>query len=630
KTKSIQETAQALAAELGLTIKNVKPNIGTYLGSSEISYTYELDSAGKDKVDLFASLMGDLSSEYQDAVISANYVEEGSENHNAYEIEFSVKGKSIEDIEKELQELGLEGSTYDFNNNKFTIIISTNNWNEERPKTVEELNEEFDNILKLQNYGYEFKERNAQDSRFLDCASRKEIYRSWLAKSGQQSGKLYYACQKALQIVEAAEKFPILYEGTLKERQNQDELRFKAAKEVGLQWDKSHSKFVGNNEQFSRVENNKYKGYKKARRAQVKKFKRFLKCIDARYVDSSSVAELTDIAIGKILQELDPHSSYTNTRKVANDAAIVFEQLEGSFVGVGIQTMIIRDTIVVKNVNVGGPSEKAGLRPGDRIVKVDDKNVAGIGVDNDVVSEYLRGYKGTSVSLSVARPGKKEIMSFVLVRDKISVNSVDVFYVKDSVGYVKLNKFARSVREEMDSVFAYFNSKNVKHIILDLSDNPGGYTVQAVNLCSRFVEEKTLVGYAEGRKMPRRDYYSKALEPNQVCRSGRLVVIINENSASASEITAGAMQDLDRGVIVGRRSFGKALMQKAFNITDASIVRLTIARCYTPSGRCIQKPYTSVDEYNKDLSNRYNHGEYYHKDSIKVDENLKYSTSKYH
>ncbi len=358
---------------------------------------------------------------------------------------------------------------------------------------------------------------------------------------------------------------------------------------------------------------------------QAKKFERLLNYIDAMYVDTANIAKITEVAIVKMLQELDPHSAYIS----ADDVAKSKEQLDGSFDGIGVQFRIIQDTIVVQDVISGGPSEKVGIKSGDRIVKVNDEVVAGIKIDNSGVAKRLRGKKGTKVIVGILRPGEKDLIYFEIIRDKIPIHSVDAFYTVGDVGYVKLNKFARTTEAEMDSAFRYFTQKKVKNIILDLSDNTGGYLDQAVTLCSRFIEPNKSIVYTKGEKMPRYDYNSKEMNAELVNRTGKLVVIIDENSASASEITSGAIQDWDRGVIVGRRSFGKGLVQREMNLTDGSIVRLTIARYYTPSGRCIQKPYSSYEEYNKDLLNRYNHGEFYHKDSIKFNDSLKYNTLKY-
>lgn len=355
---------------------------------------------------------------------------------------------------------------------------------------------------------------------------------------------------------------------------------------------------------------------------QVEKFGRLLRYIDGMYVDTTNIDELTEIAIVNMLQDLDPHSAYISAKDVAKSK----EQLDGSFDGIGVQFRLIQDTIVVQDVIPGGPSEKVGLQSGDKIVKVDGEVVAGIKIDNAGVAKRLRGKKGTKVNVIIDRPGAREPLSFDIIRDKIPIHSLDAFYVKGNVGYLKLNKFARTTEKEIDSAFNYFNQRKVKDIILDLSDNTGGYLDQAVSLCSRFITANKSIVYTSGTKMPRYDYNSKDLKPEMTNRTGKLVVIINENSASASEITSGAIQDWDRGVIVGRRSFGKGLVQREMNLTDGSIIRLTIARYYTPSGRCIQKPYSSFEEYNKDLLNRYKHGEYYHKDSIKFVDSLKFST----
>lgn len=359
-------------------------------------------------------------------------------------------------------------------------------------------------------------------------------------------------------------------------------------------------------------------------RMQVKKYERLINYIENLYVDSVNIEELVDYSIVKMLQDMDPHSAFISHTELEKS----HEALDGSFDGIGVQFRLIQDTIVVQDVISGGPSEKVGLRSGDRIVVVDGETVAGIKIDNAGVAKRLRGKKGTTVTVKVLRPGEKELITFDIIRDKIPIHSVDAIYVKGNTGYVKLNKFSRNTTEEMDSAFQIFQKAKVKNIILDLCDNTGGYMDQAINLCSRFItEENSTIVFTKGVKMPRYDYKTKTQGVS--FPTGKLIVLINESSASASEITAGAIQDYDRGVIVGRRSFGKGLVQREMPLPDGSAVRLTIARYYTPSGRCIQKPYESYEEYSKDLLNRYEHGEYTNKDSITFADSLKYSTLKY-
>jgi carboxyl-terminal processing protease len=286
------------------------------------------------------------------------------------------------------------------------------------------------------------------------------------------------------------------------------------------------------------------------------------------------------------------------------------------------------DTLTVVGVISGGPSEKVGLLNGDRIVAVDGANIAGIGIQNDGVAKLLRGKKGTQVKVGILRRSESSLLEFNIVRDKIPIYSIDASYITDdNIGYVKLNKFARTSQQELDSVFTMFEKQGVKDIILDLTGNTGGYLDKAVSLSDEFLTKDKLIVYTEGAKMPRTDYNSTKVGKFD---KGKLIVLVDEGSASASEIVAGALQDWDRAVIVGRRTFGKGLVQREMPLTDGSAVRLTIARYYTPTGRLIQKPYVEgYDEYSQDINNRYIHGEFSTKDSISFDDSLKFETLVY-
>lgn len=358
--------------------------------------------------------------------------------------------------------------------------------------------------------------------------------------------------------------------------------------------------------------------------SETKKFNRLLSLIDAMYVDSVNLAPLVEKAIIEMLKELDPHSSYISAEELQKTR----EPLEGSFEGIGIQFRIIDDTITVSGVISGGPSEKVGLLVGDKIIYVDNENVAGVKITNDGVAKRLRGKKGTVVKVQIKRGRDANLIEFLITRDKIPLYSIDASYITENkIGYVKLNKFAKTTKEELDSVFANFVKQGVKDIILDLSGNTGGYLDKAVSLVDEFLQADKLIVYTEGYRSPRTEY--KSTKDGRFYR-GKLVVIVDEGSASASEIVAGALHDWDRAVIVGRRTFGKGLVQREMMLTDGSAVRLTIARYYTPTGRLIQKPYEKgYDEYAQDINKRYKHGEFLYKDSIQFSDSLKYETLVY-
>lgn len=352
------------------------------------------------------------------------------------------------------------------------------------------------------------------------------------------------------------------------------------------------------------------------------KLNALLRIIDDQYVDTVNISDLVEEAMPQILSELDPHSSYIP----AKDLEAVTADLKGSFSGIGIQFTIQNDTIHVNNVIQGGPSEKVGLMAGDRIVEVDDSAFVGKIVTNEEAMKRLKGEKGSKVKLGVYRPGEKELLHFTVVRGNIPVKSIDAAYmINEKVGYVKVNKFGETTYPELLIALAKLGQKNCEGLIIDLRGNTGGYMAAAIQMVNEFLPNNRLIVYTQGRKSPRQDYNSNGTGSNQKMP---LVVLVDEGSASASEIFTGAIQDNDRGTIVGRRSFGKGLVQQPIEFSDGSAIRLTIARYYTPSGRCIQKPYEKgkESEYELDLLTRYEHGEFFSADSIKQNETEVYHT----
>jgi len=351
------------------------------------------------------------------------------------------------------------------------------------------------------------------------------------------------------------------------------------------------------------------------------KFARLLRLVDGYYVDSANVTKLTEDAIVHLLSELDPHSTYISKEEVDK----MNEPLKGNFEGIGISFNIYKDTLLVTTTIAGGPSEKVGLRAGDRIVEVDGKNIAGIGLKNSDVFDMLRGDKGTEVNLKISRRTEPELLEFKIIRDKIPIFSLDASYMIDeSTGYIKLNKFAATTNDEFEMAIKELKQNNLENLILDLRGNGGGYLRTAIEIADQFLEDDQLVVYTDGLNDPKRDYDAST---KGEFKKGNLIVLVDEGSASASEIVSGAIQDWDRGLIIGRRSFGKGLVQKPFFLTDGSMVRLTTAHYYTPSGRCIQKPYDEgLSEYRKDYANRMTNGEMFSADSIHFDDKLKHKT----
>lgn len=343
------------------------------------------------------------------------------------------------------------------------------------------------------------------------------------------------------------------------------------------------------------------------------KLNALLHIIDEQYVDTVNMFNLVEEAMPQILAELDPHSSYIP----AKDLEAVNSDLKGSFSGIGVQFTIQDDTIHINSVIPGGPSEKVGLLAGDRIVEVDDSSFVGKIVTNEEAMRRLKGEKGSKVKLGIYRPGEKDILHFTIVRGDIPVKSIDAAYmVNDKFGYVKVNKFGETTYPELLVALAKLAQANCKGMIIDLRGNTGGYMAAAIQMVNEFLPNNKLIVYTEGRKYPRENYTSNGTGSSQTMP---LIVLMDEGSASASEIFAGAIQDNDRGTIIGRRSFGKGLVQQPIEFSDGSAIRLTIARYYTPSGRCIQKPYEKGNdaEYEMDIITRYEHGEFFSADSIK-------------
>lgn len=347
-----------------------------------------------------------------------------------------------------------------------------------------------------------------------------------------------------------------------------------------------------------------------------------LNLIDLQYVDTVNRDELVESAIPKILAELDPHSVYIP----AEDLQIVNDDLDKSFSGIGVQFNIQKDTIMIVAVISGGPSERLGILPGDRIVTVDDSLFVGPAITNDKVMKRLRGPKGTKVKVGVKRSSSEELLSFEIVRGDIPLHSIDASYMlQDKVGYVKVSKFGSGTYDEFVEALTNLRIEGAERYIVDLRGNSGGYLDAAILMTNEFLKEGDLIVYTEGKAEKRREAVA---DGRGVFAQTPVAVLIDEWSASASEIFAGAIQDNDRGVVVGRRSFGKGLVQQQIPLRDGSAIRLTIARYHTPSGRCIQKPYSDKDEYDMDILNRYLHGEMDDKDSIKaLPDSLKFFTT---
>ncbi|MFM7722494.1 MAG: S41 family peptidase, partial [Bacteroidota bacterium] len=355
----------------------------------------------------------------------------------------------------------------------------------------------------------------------------------------------------------------------------------------------------------------------------TEKFNALINYIEGLYVDTVDSKKLTEAAIVALLAELDPHSTYISAEELQE----ANEPLEGSFDGIGVQFNILRDTIMVVEPIPGGPSEKLGIRAGDKIVSVDGINMAGIGIKNNDVFKKLRGPRGTKVKVGIQRKGNKDLLVYEITRDKIPIYSIDAsFMVDDEVGYVKVSRFAKTTPEELTKALKKLKGQGMKDLILDLQDNGGGMLSAAIDMCDEFLNGDKLVVFTQGRSFPKEEYRARPKVKGNF-EEGRLVVLIDESSASASEIVSGAIQDWDRGVIVGRRSFGKGLVQRPIPLPDGSAVRLTVQKYYTPAGRCIQKPYEKgLEDYEQDYLRRLKSGEFFHADSIKFSENDKFET----
>jgi carboxyl-terminal processing protease len=367
--------------------------------------------------------------------------------------------------------------------------------------------------------------------------------------------------------------------------------------------------------QSRKLMNFKQKGYNKINDV--------INLVSQNYVDTLTEDKLQEKAITGLLENLDPHSVYIPNEVVEETN----EPLMGNFEGIGVQFRIQNDSIMVVNTVSGGPSEKVGLRAGDRIVKVDGKNVANIGIKDTDVLKKLKGKKGSIVKVSIFRRGISHLLEFSIIRDVIPTYSIDIAYMVDKqTGYIKLSKFSATTNKEFSHALVKLNQEGMKKLILDLRGNGGGFLQTAIDVADQFLADKELIVYTEGKNRPKE--YAFATNKG-IAESKALVVLIDEWSASASEIIAGAIQDNDRGAIIGRRSFGKGLVQEQYNLSDGSALRLTIARYHTPSGRCIQKSYQhGMFEYMNDLNKRYENGEFDSQDSIKFADSLKFKTPK--
>lgn len=357
------------------------------------------------------------------------------------------------------------------------------------------------------------------------------------------------------------------------------------------------------------------------KQSDIQKFAVALYAVTSHYVDTVNSEKMVDNAIVGVLEKLDPHSIYITKSEVKK----MNEPLEGSFEGIGVVFQMMEDTLLVIQTISGGPSEKVGIMAGDRFVMVNDSSIAGVNMQNTDIMKKLRGPKGTSVRVKVLRRGVKDLIEFKIVRDKIPIFSLDAAYmVDDEIGYIKINRFSSTTFAEYKTAFEKLKKKGMKSLILDLQDNGGGYMSAAIELADDFLSGGKMLVYTEGANQLKETHESTAVGDFE---SGNLVILVNESSASASEIVSGAIQDWDRGVIVGRRTFAKGLVQKPVALPDGSQIRLTVARYYTPTGRCIQRPYKeNLKNYNKDLIERYNHGELMHEDSIAFPDSLRYQT----
>lgn len=344
------------------------------------------------------------------------------------------------------------------------------------------------------------------------------------------------------------------------------------------------------------------------------------------YVDTVNADKLAEDGIRGMLKELDPHSSYTTAKETKS----LTEPLEGSFEGVGIQFNISQDTLLVIQTVANGPSEKVGILAGDRIVKVDTAVIAGVKMGRDEIMRRLRGKKGSVVNLGVVRRGISDTLTFAVTRDKIPLKTVDASYmIRPNTGYIKIGSFGANTYQEFMACVDSLKRHGMQDLIIDLQENGGGYLQSAVRIANEFLQKNDLIVYTEGRTNPRQEFRA---DGKGRLLDGKVMVLVNEYSASAAEILSGAIQDQDRGQIIGRRSFGKGLVQRPIEYPDGSMLRITVAHYYTPSGRCIQKPYEKGDQkdYEQDIENRFKHGELYSRDSIHFADSLKFQTLRLH
>ncbi|MFN8254984.1 MAG: S41 family peptidase [Bacteroidales bacterium] len=354
---------------------------------------------------------------------------------------------------------------------------------------------------------------------------------------------------------------------------------------------------------------------------QVYKFNRVMDLISMFYVDTVQESKLVEKAIISVLKDLDPHSVYINK----DEADELNEPLVGSFEGIGISYNLFHDTVYIVSTHPGGPSQRSGIKAGDRLVSIENENIAGIGINTEGVKLRLEGKKGSTVNLGVKRNGYGNLLQFSITRETIPIPSIEAVYkVNHKTGYIRLNKFSATTLDEFNLAGKKLKKEGVENIILDLRDNGGGYLKTAIDLADQFLDEKRLIVYTQGISSPKTEYFSSTKGLFKDCR---LVVLIDEGTASASEIFSGAIQDWDEGIIIGRRSFGKGLVQRPFHLMDGSMIRLTIARYYTPTGRLIQKPYkVGLEKYNSDISERFKRGELFTSDSIHFPDSLKFKT----
>jgi len=358
---------------------------------------------------------------------------------------------------------------------------------------------------------------------------------------------------------------------------------------------------------------------------QVHKINRVLDLISMFYVDSIQEDKLIEKAIVSVLKEMDPHSIYINKEEVR----AMNEPLIGSFDGIGITYNFLRDTVYIISTFPGGPSERLGIKAGDRIIAINNQTVAGVGINSEEIKKQLTGDQGSYVSLMVKQKGQENLSSFSVPREQIPIHSIDASYmVDDETGYIKLNKFAANSLEEFTNEAKKLKKDGLQNLILDLRDNGGGYLRSAIDIADQFLNEKKMIVYTEGSNSPKSEYFSSV---KGIFEKGKIIILINESTASASEILCGAVQDWDKGLILGRRSFGKGLVQRPFTLMDGSMIRLTIARYYTPTGRLIQKSYDDgYEKYSSDIRNRIEHGELYHLENITLPDSLLFYTLEKH